>query len=163
MLSRKRQARERQWRFVQYTDVILSFTGEAMIVGYCQISTLEPTSKLEAQKRDLAAMGAQKFFCEQTSIFGKTPELDRAIESVHKGDVIAITKPYRVAHTTRGVLALINRLGRKGIGLRILNTPVDTSTTTGRMILGSAPPWSLGMSPLRSMLWDLSFGWWRSR
>ena len=134
-----------------------------MIVAYCRVSAIEPASRLEAQKRDLAAIGAQAFFCEKTSVFGQTPELERAIESTQKGDVIAITKPYRVARSTRGVVALIERLSRKGVGLRILNTPIDTSTTTGRMILGSAPLWSLGMSPLRSALRDLSLGWWQGR
>jgi DNA invertase Pin-like site-specific DNA recombinase len=134
-----------------------------MIMGYCRVGALEPASRLEAQKRNLAAIGAQAFFCEKAGIFAQTPELERAIESANKGDVIAITKPYRVARSTRGMVALIERLGRKGVGLRVLNTPVDTSTTTGRMILGSAPLWSLGISPLRSMLWDLSFGWWQGR
>ena len=134
-----------------------------MILAYCRVSAIEPVSRLEAQKRDLAAIGAQAFFCEKTSIFGQTPELERAIESAQKGDVIVITKPYRVARSSRGVVALIERLSRKGVGLRILNTPIDTSTTTGRMILGSAPLWSLGISPLRSALWDLSLGWWQRR
>ena len=134
-----------------------------MIVAYCHASTLESVASLERQRRDLAAIGAQQFFCERTGIFRKKLELERAIERARKGDVIAITKPYRVAWSTRGVLVLINRLGAKGVGLRILNTPIDTSTTTGRMILGSTPVWSLGMSPLRSVLWDLSFGWWRGR
>ena len=134
-----------------------------MIVGYCRISAFEPTARLEAQRRDLAAIGAQEFYCEKASIFGKKRELERAIEIAQGGDVIAITKPYHVAPSTRGVLALIDRLGRKGVGLRILHTPVDTSTTTGRMILGSAPLWSLGMSPLRSVLSDLTSGWRRGR
>jgi DNA invertase Pin-like site-specific DNA recombinase len=134
-----------------------------MIVGYCSVSTFESTARLEAQKRDLAAIGAQEFFSEKVSIFGKRLELERAIEFAQNGDVIVITRPYRVARSTRGVRALIVRLGRKSVGLRILNTPIDTSTTTGRMILGSAPPWSLGMSPLRSALWDLSLGWRRRR
>jgi DNA invertase Pin-like site-specific DNA recombinase len=134
-----------------------------MIVGYCRVSTLESAAGLEAQRHALAAIGAQEFFCEKTSPFGTTPELERAIAFAQKGDAIAITRPYRVAGSTRKVLALIDRLGRKGVGLRILDTPIDTSTTTGRMILGSAPLWSLGMSPLRSMLWDLSFGWQRRR
>jgi DNA invertase Pin-like site-specific DNA recombinase len=133
-----------------------------MIVGYCRVSVFEPAPSLAAQRRDLAAIGAQQFFCERVSTFRKMPELERAIEFAQKGDVIAITKPYCVARSTRGVLALIDRLGRKGVGLRILNTPVDTSTTTGRMILGSTPVWSLGISPLRSALWDLTFGWRRA-
>lgn len=134
-----------------------------MIVGYCQINALKSNAKLDAQKRELRAVGAEKFFCEKTQIFGNTPELERAIAFAQKGDVIAITKPYRVAHSTRGVLALIRRLGRKGIGLRILDTPVDTSTTTGRMILGSVPLWSLGISPAGAALRDLGFAWRRRR
>jgi len=132
-----------------------------MILGYCSVSLFEPAANLAAQKRDLTAMGAQQLFCERTSIFGKTPELERAIEFAKKGDVIAVTRPYRVARSTRGVLALIERLSHKGVGFRLLNTPVDTSTTTGRMILGSTPAWSLGLSPVRSLLWDLSFGRWK--
>jgi DNA invertase Pin-like site-specific DNA recombinase len=133
-----------------------------MILGYCRISPIEPATGLNAQKRDLAAIGAKEFFCEKASMFGKAPELERAIEFSQKGDVIAITKPYRIAYSTRAVAAIIDRLSCKGVHFRILNTPIDTSTTTGRMILGSAPRWSLGMSPWQSLLWDLSFGWWRS-
>lgn len=134
-----------------------------MIVGYCRIGPLEPIERLDAQKRALAGIGAQECYCEKASVFGKMPELERAIELTGKGDVLAITKPYRVARSTRGVLALIERLGRKGAGLRILGTPIDTSTTTGRMILGSAPLWSLGASPLRSALWDMTLGRRRGR
>lgn len=130
-----------------------------MIIGYCRISTFEPAARLEAQKLHLARLGAESFFCERTGMFGSTPELERAIAGARKGDVIAVTKPYRIARTTREVLALIERLGDKKVGLRIVDTPIDTSTTTGRMILASAPRWTLGMSPLRSMLADLLFFW----
>jgi len=133
-----------------------------MIVGYCRVGALEPSASLDVQRQALAAIGAERFFCERAGTFRSMPELERAIASVQSGDVIAITKPYRVARSTRGVLALIDRLARKGVGFRILNTPIDTSTTTGRMILGSTPVWSLGISPLRSALWDLTFGWQRA-
>jgi DNA invertase Pin-like site-specific DNA recombinase len=132
-----------------------------MIVGYCRAGALRAAASLAVQQRHLAGAGAEKFFYERAGIFGNSPELERAIEFAQRGDIIAITKPYRVARTSRGVLALIQRLGRKGVGLRILGSPIDTSTTTGRMILGSAPLWSLGMSPIRSALRDLTFGWGR--
>jgi Resolvase, N terminal domain len=130
-----------------------------MIIGYCRISILGSAIRLECQRCDLAAIGADEFFCDKTRVFGKMPELERAIEFAQKGDVIAIVKPYHVARSTHGVLALIDRLGRKGVGLRILDTPIDTSTTTGRMVLGSAPLWSLGVSPVGSALRDMIFGW----
>jgi DNA invertase Pin-like site-specific DNA recombinase len=130
-----------------------------MIIGYCRASLFEPAATLQAQQRALGDAGAEKFFSEKTGLKGGRPELERAIAFAQKGDVLAVTRPYRIARTTSGVLALIDRLGEKGVGFRILNTPVDTSTTTGRMILGSAPRWSLGMSPLRSALRDVSLGW----
>ncbi|MDW9539641.1 hypothetical protein GOB07_26905 [Sinorhizobium meliloti] len=137
--------------------------SEAMIIGYCRINTFEPAARLEVQKLYLARLGAENFFCEKASLFGSTPELERAIAHASKGDVIAVTKPYRIARTTREVLSLIERLGDKDVALRIVDTPIDTSTTTGRMILASAPLWTLGMSPPRSMLADLFLFWRRRR
>jgi DNA invertase Pin-like site-specific DNA recombinase len=134
-----------------------------MIVGYCSAGAFQSAGSLAAQQRNLATAGAEKFFCERVGMFGKSPELERAIEFAQKGDVIVVTASYRIARTSRGVLSLIQRLGRKGVGLRILGSPIDSSTTTGRMILGSAPLWSLGISPLRSVLRDLSIGRRQSR
>lgn len=130
-----------------------------MILGYCRIGVLEPASRLESQKRALASAGVQTFFCERIVLNRRAPELERAIAAAGKGDTIVVTRPYRVSHSERGVLTLIDRLGKRGIGLRVLDTPVDTGTTTGRMILGSAPRWSLGLSPVRAILWDISIGW----
>lgn len=127
-----------------------------MILGYCRIGRFARSSGLENQKRDLAAAGAQRIFCEQAGPFGPKPELERAVASAGKGDVIVVTKPYIVACSTRGVLAFIHRLGRSGIGFRVLGTPIDTSTTTGRMVLGSTPLWSLGLSPLGAKLSGLA-------
>ncbi|HLH47884.1 MAG TPA: recombinase family protein [Roseiarcus sp.] len=133
-----------------------------MILGYCREGALRLFPTAAEQERELYTIGAKAFYCDRAGFFGKTPELERAIENAKKGDVIAITRPYCIARSTRQVLALIERLGRKGVGLKILDTPIDTSTTTGRMILGSAPPWSLGMSPVRSAMQDLLFIWRRS-
>src|SRR4051794_10044452 len=134
-----------------------------MIVGYCRIGILKSTAALDAQKRALATIGAQEFFCEKSGLFASARQLERAIEFAQKGDVIAITRSYCVARSTRGVLTLIDRLGRKGVGLRILGTPVDTSTTTGRMILGSVPLGGMGISPVGAALRDVARRCWRRR
>ncbi len=131
-----------------------------MIVGYCSIFAFEPAARLSTQERELARFGAEKVYCERLGGFGKLKELESAIDAARKGDLLIVTRPYRIASSTRDVVNLIERLNRKGVGLRILDTPIDTSTTTGRMILGSAPLWSLGISPLRAMLWDAFVGWW---
>jgi len=129
-----------------------------MIVGYGRIFAIEPASRLRRQREELASIGADVFFFDRASVFGPTPELEKAISAVKKGDVIAITKPYRAGRTSKDIVRLIERLSRKGVGFRILDTPVDTSTTTGRMILGSTPLWSLGISPVQAILIDLGRG-----
>src|SRR5260370_35477025 len=95
-----------------------------MIVGYCRIGAFEPSARLEVQRRHLAAVGAQKFFCEKSTIFGTKPELERAIEFAGKGDLIAITKPYRVARSPRKLLSLIARLVRNTAVLASPTPPV---------------------------------------
>lgn len=126
-----------------------------MILGYCRAGLFGRSADLKDQRSGLAAIGAQRFFSERTGLFGRKPELERAIAAARKGDVIVVTKPYLVAHSTKGILAFMSRLGRNGIGFRVIGTSIDTSTTTGRMILGSTPPWSLGISPLGSLLFEL--------
>ena len=103
------------------------------------MAVLEPASSFSAQQALLAAAGAQVFFVERVGVSGGSPELERAIASLQTGDTIMVTRPYRVARSTRGVVGVIDRLGRKGIGFRILGTPVDTSTVTGRMIFRIHP------------------------
>lgn len=129
-----------------------------MIVGYCQAGPLDRRSSLQAQKAALIGVGAQTIYEERTGLTGGAPELERALASLRSGDTLVVTRPYRVARTVQGVMAVISRLSQKGAGFRILGTPVDTSTTTGRMILGSTPLWSLGVSPMRAALGDLFSG-----
>ncbi len=129
-----------------------------MIIGYSRTYVLEPRRSLVVQRARLEAIGAQEIFEETAAIFGPAVELERAIQRVEKGDVLVVTRPYRLALAQKSIIKLIQRLGQKGGGLRILDTPVDTSTTTGRMLIGSAPLWSLGVTPWRALVHDLSSG-----
>lgn len=126
-----------------------------MIIGYCR--ALKSASR-NAQMQLLRAIGVDRVFCDKIGVFGAKPGLAQAIACCRKGDVLAITNSYRVAYSTRGVLRLARELGIKGIGLRILDTPIDTTTVTGRMVLGSAPAWSLGISPIGSALRSFTTG-----
>ena len=129
-----------------------------VIIGYCRAYFMEPRRALSIQRGRLEAIGAQECFEEQVGFFGSADQLEKAIHHANRGDVLVATRPYRVALTQKSVVNLIRRLGQKGAGLRILDSPLDTSTTTGRMLIGSAPLWSLGITPWRSLMHDLSVG-----
>ena len=129
-----------------------------MIIGYCRAYLPEPARSLSLQRARLEASGAREFFEERVTIFGDIKELKRAIDRIERGDVLVVTRPHRLALRRKTILKLIQVLGQKGAGLRILDSPVDTSTTTGRMLIGSAPLWSLGITPWRSLMQDLRPG-----
>ena len=110
-----------------------------MIIGVARTSTAEQEAGLHAQQRDLLAAGAERVFAEQISATAShRPELAKAIEFAREGDVLAVTKPCRLARSVSDLLAIVAQLEAKGVGLLVLSMggqPVDTRTPTGRLTL----------------------------
>jgi DNA invertase Pin-like site-specific DNA recombinase len=63
-----------------------------MLVGYARTSTLEQEAGLEAQQRELKALGCSKLFSEQTSSIGPRPALEQAMDFCREGDTLVVTK-----------------------------------------------------------------------
>ncbi|PTM54858.1 recombinase family protein [Phreatobacter oligotrophus] len=106
------------------------------VIGYARTSTIEQVAGLEAQRRDLERAGCTKVFSEQlSSVDAKRPELARAIEWAREGDVFVVTKPDRLARSTKDLLAILDTLQAKGVQVRILSMDLDTTTPTGRLMV----------------------------
>lgn len=106
------------------------------LVGYARTSTLDQTAGLEAQERELGAAGCTKVFSEQlSSVATKRPKLEAALDYVREGDTFVVTRPDRLARSTFDLLDIANRLKAKGVALRILSLQMDTSTSTGKLML----------------------------
>ena len=110
-----------------------------MIVGYARTSSAAQVAGLEAQIRDLQAAGCTKIFQEQVSSVAERQQLEAALDFVREGDTFTVTKIDRLARSVCDLLAIVARLEAKKVGLRILsisgNQPLDTSTSTGRLML----------------------------
>jgi DNA invertase Pin-like site-specific DNA recombinase len=106
-----------------------------MIIGYARTSTVEQVAGIEAQERDLKAAGVERIFREQTSAIGERKELETAIDFARDGDVLVITKLDRLARSVADLCALVARLEKKGVALRILAMGVDTGTSSGKLML----------------------------
>ncbi|APX87315.1 DNA invertase [Methylorubrum extorquens] len=106
-----------------------------MLVGYARTSTLEQEAGLEAQVRDLKALGCEKLFQEQVSSVAPRDALEAALEFVRAGDTLVVTKLDRLARSVTHMGTIIETLEKKGVALRIVNLGVDTGTPTGKLML----------------------------
>lgn len=106
-----------------------------MLVGYARTSTLDQEAGLEAQVRDLQALGCERIFSEQVSSMAPRQQLEAALNFSREGDVLVVTKLDRLARSVTHLGKLIETLEARGVALRIVSLGVDTSTPTGRLML----------------------------
>ena len=106
-----------------------------MRVGYARTSTIEQKAGLEAQLRDLKAVGVEKIFHEQlSSVDAKRDKLAAAIDFCREGDVLVCTRLDRLARSVADLVQIEARLNSKSASLTILDPPMDTQTPTGRLM-----------------------------
>jgi DNA invertase Pin-like site-specific DNA recombinase len=106
-----------------------------MLVGYARTSTLDQEAGLEAQLRELSALGCEKVFQEQASSVGPRSALDHALEFTREGDTLVVTKLDRLARSVPHMWEIIRKLQAKGVGIRIVNMGIDTNTPIGKLML----------------------------
>ena len=61
--------------------------------------------------------------------------MDAALDSIHDGDTLVVTKLDRLARSTAHLVQITDGLEAKGASMHILNLGVDTGTPTGRLML----------------------------
>lgn len=106
------------------------------VVGYARTSTVDQIAGLEAQERDLRLAGCTKIFQEQvSSVATHRLQLEAAMDYVREGDTLVVTKPDRLARSAADLLTIAKLLDTKGVTLRILSMDIDTSTSTGKLLL----------------------------
>jgi DNA invertase Pin-like site-specific DNA recombinase len=106
-----------------------------MIIGYARTSTADQIAGLEAQLKKLQVASCEKIFREQASSVETRSQLRAAIEFAREGDIFVVTKIDRLARSVADLMAIIQELENKKVGMRILNLGMDTSTPTGKLML----------------------------
>ncbi|WP_242686946.1 recombinase family protein [Dermacoccus nishinomiyaensis] len=110
-------------------------TGTPVFVGYARVST--GGQFVDRQIDALRDAGCQRVFVDHgvTGARMDRPELQAALEWMRPGDVLTILSLDRLGRNVRGVLELVDDLERRGVGLRVLQLGLDTSTPSGRLVL----------------------------
>ena len=106
-----------------------------MLVGYARISTADQVAGLGAQIAELSKLSVEKIFTEQVSAVGERKALADALEFCREGDVFMVTKLDRLARSVIHLAQVVYRLERKKVALRILNLNLDTTTSTGKLLV----------------------------
>jgi len=105
-----------------------------MEIGYCRVSTEE--QNLDMQRDAMERAGIVKIFTDQAS--GKSlsnrPGLDMALAVLRPGDTLVVWKLDRLARRLVILADLAETFKAKGIGLRSLTEPFDTTTAIGLVL-----------------------------
>ena len=117
-------------------DAVASTTG--LLIGYARTSTEDQVAGLEAQERELRAVGAAKIFSERVSSVAEREQLKVCLQYLRGGDCLVVTKLDRLARSTAEFLTIQADLAKREIGLVILSVGgerLDTRNATSRLML----------------------------
>lgn len=108
-----------------------------MKIGYARVSTAEQS--LDGQLASLTAAGCSKVYQEKESGGSTTrrAELDKALDQLREGDELLVTRLDRLARSVPDLYRILQRIHDAGAGLLcVQQSGVDTTTPTGRLLLG---------------------------
>ena len=107
-----------------------------MNVGYARVSS--SGQNLRSQIEALQAIGCEKIFQEKLSGTQTTNrvELQNAIDFVRSGDTFYVTRLDRCSRSVKDLHTIIDTLQAKGVDFKATEQDLDTSTSSGRLMIG---------------------------
>ena len=112
-------------------------TTTGTLLGYARVSTMHQS--LDAQRDALTAAGvdAERIYSDKLSGSKMSrPGLDDLLDYVREGDTVVVTGIDRLGRSAAEVMTTVKTLLDKGIIIRAIREGVDSSTPTGRAVLG---------------------------
>lgn len=104
-----------------------------MKIGYARVSTQD--QDLALQLDALSKEGCERVFQEKASGAQRDrPELKAALSFMRKGDTLVVWKLDRLARSMKQLIETIEGFQDRGIGLKSLQDPIDTSSPSGKLV-----------------------------
>ena len=105
-------------------------------IGYARVSTREDRQLLDRQLDALRAAGCERIFDDRmTGIQADRPGLIACLDHLRTGDVLVVLDLDRLGRRAHDLIGLIEDLEKRGVAFKALNSPMDTTTPAGRMVL----------------------------
>lgn len=113
------------------------------LIGYARVSSR--SQSLDVQEAALTGAGVKPEHLYMEKVSGRKREGRVALEEMlykgtRKGDTVVCTRLDRLARSTRDLLQIAQTLEDKGVNLKVLEQPVDTTSAAGKLfftILGA--------------------------
>ena len=104
-----------------------------MQFGYARVSTRD--QNLDLQLDQLRQAGCEQILQETASgAKADRPVLRGLLEQMRAGDILVIWKLDRLGRSLRDLVELVSTLMDKGVGLKSLQDPIDTTSSQGRLV-----------------------------
>ena len=103
-------------------------------IGYVRVSSVEQNEA--RQLESFNGLELYKIYVEKISAkSAKRPLLQQMLEYVREGDTVYVKDFSRLARSTKDLLNITEELNSRGVKLISLKESLDTSTTTGKLML----------------------------
>ncbi len=104
-----------------------------MLIGYQRVSTDD--QNLALQQDALKGVGCEKVFSDKMSgAKADRPGLKKAFDFAREGDTLVVWRLDRLGRSLKDLIALVEELESRKIGLRSLQENIDTTTSGGKLI-----------------------------
>lgn len=109
------------------------------LLGYTRVSTVDQDDRLQIDALLAAGVPRRDVYADVTS-GAKTattrPGMARLLDYAENGDTVVVWRIDRLGRSLLDVLATVDLLRTRGIGVRSISDGIDPATSTGRMMLG---------------------------
>lgn len=103
------------------------------MIGYARISTLDQNETLQLDA--LKAAGCEKIFVDKASGADRErPQLAACLAYLREGETLCFWKIDRLARSVVHLGQLAEECERRGVGLKCLTQPIDTTSSAGRLM-----------------------------
>ncbi len=106
------------------------------VLGYARVSTGHQVLDQQLDALSAAGVEGRVFTDTMSGTRDDRPGLAELMAYARAGDTVTVVALDRLGRSLSGIVQTVKTLGERGIVLRSLREGVDTSTSTGRMVLG---------------------------
>ena len=104
-----------------------------MIYGYARVSTQRQSLKMQIE--ELKKFGCNHIEGEKVSAAKDRPKFDTLLGCLKEGDTLVVWKLDRLGRSMFDLIKIVSEMDAKGVNFVSLTENIDTSTSTGKMML----------------------------